>query len=619
MPMASMAEGIRLEDLRYAARLPWLGPIVGALRARGEPMVRIGGASDPLFDQALAAVLVPVVRDRQADRLVPADAEGKPAGIAQVSWAFALDNDRNGHFGIDAPLSLWEGKIDGVLLLLLHDRLPMAVDMAEARLRYFSAIWDDRLARFVKPGDVPVRGGLARTIPIPELPQAMQGHIDLDVGELLDAPIETLEPALIELDRSLLEPPEDPTEITFAVASCQYPAGFLDRDVAERSYGRLARCVERERSGLKPKCLLLIGDQIYADATAGLFDPSTLYDRFEFPYERLLGMAALRRIQRRIPVFMMLDDHEIEDNWEPIAGERRPDANLINGRRFYLEYQRVAGPELRLPTPDSPLPVRYDFELAGFPFFIADTRTERQARSAETIDDARIMSDSQFEDLLDWLGTPRDPEVPKFIASPACLLPRALRSKQNGHRASALRSDAWDGYPGSLHRLLAYIVEKQIGNVVFLSGDEHISFATRARIVARGSGKSMSIHSIHSSALYAPFPFANALPDDLAWEETFRFALPSGELLHDPTKRAAVWGGDYECEVATEFAPPGDGFTLVQALRENGQWAVRCRFSRQRFRPAPYARGRFDRGRMIGARFVPDANAPAAAKWLKLF
>jgi hypothetical protein len=57
--MASKAEGIRLEDLRYAARLPWLGPIVGELRARGEPMVRIGGASDPLFDQALAAVLVP--------------------------------------------------------------------------------------------------------------------------------------------------------------------------------------------------------------------------------------------------------------------------------------------------------------------------------------------------------------------------------------------------------------------------------------------------------------------------------------------------------------------------------------------------------------------------------
>jgi cholesterol oxidase len=617
MPMAIKAEGIPLEDLRYAARLPWLGPIVGELRAQGEPMVRIGGASDPLFDQALAALLVPVVRDRQADRLVPSDAEGKPAGIAQLSWAFALDNDRNGHFGIDAPLSLWDGKIDGVLLLLLHDRLPLAVDMAEARLRYFSAIWEDRLARFAKPGDEPLRGGLARTIPVRHMPQAMQGHIDLDAGELLDAPIASLEPALIELDRGLLASPHDPTEITFAVASCQYPAGFLDRDVAERSYERLARCVEREGTGLKPKCLLLIGDQIYADATAGLFDPSTLYDRFQFPYERLLRMPALRRIQRRIPVYMMLDDHEIEDNWEPIAGERRPDENLVDGRRFYLEYQRVAGPELRAPTPDAPLPLRYDFALNGFPFFIADTRTEREARSAETIDRARIMSASQFEDLLDWLARPSNRDVPKFVASPACLLPRALRTLQNGHRASALRSDAWDGYPGSLHRLLAYIVEKQIDNVVFLSGDEHISFATRARIVARGSGKSMSIHSIHSSALYAPFPFANAVPDNLAWEETFRFTLPSGEPLG--AQGTAVWGGDYECEVATEFAPPGDGFTLVQALRESGQWAIRCRFSRRRFLPAPFARGRFERGRIERGRFVGEDRARAAAKWLKLF
>jgi len=313
----------------------------------------------------------------------------------------------------------------------------------------------------------------------------------------------------------------------------------------------------------------------------------------------------------------MLDDHEIEDNWEPVEGERRPGDNLIDGRRFYLEYQRIAGPELRPPSPDSPLPLRYDFELNGFPFFMADTRTERKARTAQTIESARIMSDGQFEDLLDWLARPREPDVPKFIASPACLLPRKLRTRQNAHCAAALRSDAWDGYPDSLHRLLAYIVEKQIGNVVFLSGDEHISFATRARIRARDSGKTMSIYSIHSSALYAPFPFANAVPDDLAWEEPFDFTLPRGGPAR--TQGAAVWGGAYECEVATEFAPPGDGFTLVQALRENGQWAVRCRFSRRRFVPAPFVRGRFERGRVVGGRFVRDADRPAGAKWLAVF
>ncbi|SEB20292.1 hypothetical protein [Variovorax sp. YR216] len=33
----------------------------------------------------------------------------------------------------------------------------------------------------------------------------------------------------------------------------------------------------------------------------------------------------------------------------------------------------------------------------------------------------------------------------------------------------------------------------------------------------------MVVHSIHSSALYAPYTFANASIDDLAAEETFEF------------------------------------------------------------------------------------------------
>lgn len=407
----------------------------------------------------------------------------------------------------------------------------------------------------------------------------MQSEIARSVGERLERPIKELEQGLIELDARRTGSPGPPTEITFAVASCQFPAGFLDRDVAERSYERLLRCLDRKDTRVRPKCLLLLGDQVYVDPTAGSFDPSSLYDRFELPYERLLRCAPLRRIMRSIPVYTMLDDHEIEDNWEPVAGANEADQNMIEGRRYYLEYQRMAGPEQTDPLCDSTEPLWYAFESHGFPFFVADTRTERCPRTAETIEDARIMSDGQFGALLDWLAEHRDSNVPKFIASPACLLPRKLRATQNGHPASALRSDAWDGYPRSFHRLLAYITDNAIRNVIFLSGDEHISFVTRATIRAHDSGATASIRSIHSSALYAPFPFANAVSDALAGKETFEFALRPGES--GPRVGDIAWGGKYCCDVSTEFAPPGDGSTLLQVRRPNGKWAVRCQFVRE--------------------------------------
>jgi cholesterol oxidase len=605
--MPNGADRENVGALRYRAELAWLGPIQGGIRRGRDLRVRIGGASDPALGEALAAVLLPVVRDQDDKHFELPSNNGKPREIVDIGWAFALDNDRDGHFRFDVPTVLWEGGVGGVLMVLLYDQSGIfpQENGGPSGDRRFPGTWVDQLEAL----DVKLAAPEARRgAPIRDLPEPMQIEIANRVSTLLRDPLERLEPGLIELDVPVADPEKSADSLTFAVASCQYPSGFLDRDVAEDAYRRLACCLEDAR--LKPRCLLLVGDQIYADATAGLFDPSTLYDRFELPYERLLRMPALRRIQRCIPVYMMLDDHEIEDNWEPTADNRRPHDNLTNGRRFYLKYQRMAGPAAKPRLPDSPHPLWYEFELDGIPFFMADTRTERDHRSAQSLDDARIMKNSQFEALLRWLHKPgRD--VPKFISSPACLLPRKLRAKQHDHRAGALRSDAWDGYPHSLHRLLAYIVENEISNVVFLSGDEHISFATRATVAARDSGKVVSIYSIHSSALYAPFPFANAVADDLAWEDRFEFSLPP--------EGAGRPGGAYCCHVDTEFAPPGDGFTLVQVLRENGEWAVRCGFSRNRYAHAAFVRGCFGRGRMDGGRFVENIDLGTAANWLSVF
>ena len=131
----------------------------------------------------------------------------------------------------------------------------------------------------------------------------------------------------------------------------------------------------------------------------------------------------------------------------------------------------------------------------------------------------------------------------------SALLPR--RRTVVEQEASALNSDAWDGYPLSLYSLLAFICENQIKGVVFLSGDEHVSSVTTAHVCALESGAQCTLHSIHSSGLFSPYPFGDASPDEFLKKDSFVF-------------KVANTGTSYRCEVETTFFP-GDGFALATA------------------------------------------------------
>jgi cholesterol oxidase len=517
---------------RYIARLPWLGPIQGGFSAAD---VRLGAACDPLIGKALLAAFLPVRRRN-----------GLLVRIAGTGWVAPIDADAQGRFRLDAPLAWWQHGGTGVLMVLLYDRSAAVYDPV-ARInigRGFPADWAGQLAHFDP------KLSATAVMRIPALPNRIPEEIEQRLDELLARPAADLEEGLIELARPA------PATLTFAVASCQYPANFIDGDVAGRSYERLRRRVEAPDAGSRPACLLLIGDQVYIDATAGLFDPTALSDRYDLPYERLLQTTPLRHVLRRVPLYTMLDDHEIEDNWEPPSGCAK---NLERGRAYYLAYQRMAEPP-RVPADR----LWYDFTAAGFPFFMVDTRTERAPRTAANVDQAQIMSPEQLQALKDWMDDNHKnrKDMPMFIASPASFLPRHRKAVHKPGGAGALRSDGWDGYPASFHAIVAHIAGKAIRNVVFLSGDEHISFATRA-VVRDGAGKELTrFHSIHSSGLYSPFSFANSSQDHLVCDET-------------------IDCGAYRCETITRFAPAGDGFALMQAWQDNGRWRLRCQFDRE--------------------------------------
>jgi hypothetical protein len=379
-----------------------------------------------------------------------------------------------------------------------------------------------------------------------------------------DAVLDTL----LDQDRDLLDgvvpydPPQSPPpsppaggSTRFALASCQYPAGFLDDPVAYRGYKAIVTEIESTAAPLK--FAVFAGDQVYVDPTAGLYDPSAADDRYQLPYEAWLRARNVRDALRRIPSFMLLDDHEIGDNWEPISSPDDADnaQHEKDGLAAFEKYQRG--------IPKSVATFVYD----GFGFFMLDTRTTRQRRKVDAgLATATLFDLPTMTSLKNWLlATPG----PKFVVSPAMLLPRHRRSLQHDNtldpaNLNALHSDGWDGYPNSLREVLAFIAANGIGQVVFLSGDEHRGCVAEITLLDTANNLVARAHSVHAAALYAPFPFANSLDEDVMLNDTFSIA----DAL-----------GHFECVVtASRPTPPADGATFLTVYDDGKGWKLDIQF-----------------------------------------
>jgi len=360
------------------------------------------------------------------------------------------------------------------------------------------------------------------------------------------------------------------TCVRFAVASCQYPSDIFNRmpggshatrSPVDASLLALGKLLNQSDA---PTLLLMCGDQVYTDATAGLFDPKVNDQRFRIPHERRGqsrgSMAVMQRLD--LAVEMMLDDHEIRDNWAPNDPEsEKPgtgDTILELGKSAYFTYER--GMQIALADVGR-AKVWHDIEHQGLSFFLADTRTDRQPRTVLNWREAKIMSDDQYGELREWIKAPAD--GPKFVLTASALLPRRLSVSE--HCARALHSEGWEGYPASMHRLLKDACDSEVRGLVFLSGDDHLSNLVTATVTGIDSGKSCTLHSVHSSGLYSPYPVANGIPADFSGKETFCFADP--ENLERK----------YRCDVETVFAP-GDGFAVLSAHGDQSGWFLDVEF-----------------------------------------
>ncbi len=558
-------------------RKPVLGPIVGHTTDKS---CRLWiAASDALDEKGMD-------EDRRTIGVISVVGKNGKVNPADIFY-FRLhrEYDRTGTFNLGVDKSLWKDAAEKQKLE------PYKLEPATTyRVRMASMNLDDA---YPNDSTVSSEAIVAKLPP----PKAWEDKLNMPNGleEVFSEAIFTTQPA----------PPaaNSVSPLSFLLGSCRYPGLLWKRKEADRIFGPMLRealqpHVPEERR--RPvNFTLMVGDQIYADMfnriPIGLADT---YEEFQERYHSAFGSRNMREFLRRVPTYMTLDDHEIEDNWtmDHINKDKRKRVlfNLAIGA--YMSYQWSHGPRFddsyikaRTTLRDEQFPhdeflkkmdtvnLFYDFSCAGYPFFVLDTRTQRFQGDMPGLADNKLLGrpslhptePSQLDRLCAWLRHMQKDRgnTPKFIVSSSVFVPNGVDTLLGDNHKNT--SDSWPAFPTTRRAVLDTIVRHKIQNVIFLSGDIHC--ANIAQMTFSGLGEDFKAYSITSSAFYWPFPFADGDPagyvHDSQFEKTQDPFVLSGGLGTMHYKAWAFSQADNFCRL--DINPAGSEL-VVQLFGNDG-------------------------------------------------
>ncbi|RMG80821.1 MAG: alkaline phosphatase [Bacteroidetes bacterium] len=262
--------------------------------------------------------------------------------------------------------------------------------------------------------------------------------------------------------------------LRFAVVSCSnFEAGYFN------AYGRIA---EKDLDAV-----LHLGDYIYEYGVGGYGD--TTLGRLNEPPGELLTLSdyrtryALYRLDKdlqaahgRHPFITIWDDHEISNNaWQGGAQNHQPGEGDYEIRKraaeqAYYEWLpvREGGPLYRKFAYGNLADlVMLDERLAG------RTAPADSLTQPDFMDSTRTMLGFPQRDwLFDQLAHASGQW--KIIGNQVLFSELSFEGVRKGRYKNL---DAWDGYPYEQHRILQFLNENNMENVVFVSGDTHASWA----------------------------------------------------------------------------------------------------------------------------------------------
>ncbi len=360
--------------------------------------------------------------------------------------------------------------------------------------------------------------------------------------------------------------------VLFLAAGCRHPGiTGLEADRADHSLKAIATGAER----LSPRFMLMLGDQIYADARAGFFDTSSSIERVVPRYRSAFGSPGFRAVAARIPLMMVIDDHEINDNWtlEQFQAENESAPRTQTALSAFHAFQRVHGPAsasvpsgpdaasdllwpdaglIRFPRemPDQSLTNFYSFEAGCVSMLVLDSRTQRTLKPTR-----RILTEAAWAVLEDWLD--RQPaRRPKWLVSGSVIAPGL---KSGDGNPSPRDCDTWQLAREDRQRIFEIIRRKRIANVILLSSDYHCAALGEVAIDSE-----LKIITIVAPPLHAPMRFANSSKDTLHSRE--EIPVEGGTVV---ATTLDSWDGDGWLECRQEqFGADGWKLTLDFHLRQ---------------------------------------------------
>jgi alkaline phosphatase D len=304
--------------------------------------------------------------------------------------------------------------------------------------------------------------------------------------------------------------PSKNANFSFLLGSCRDPAELGDK--GESTFTSMYETMQEEK---KPSFCLMLGDQIYIDHLKPPVDSASnaiLLETYLDRYRKAFSLPKFAAFCAQCPSYMILDDHEIQNNWtlqkfiddaNNILTDRKYNIDsLKNGLQAYVAYQDIRNPHwssTQLVSEAKKLDFArtlidakryYDFECGNAGFFVLDGRGESSVPCSNDGGPGtfEILGKGQMDELKKWLCD--DKRQFKFIALGVPLGPdtQGIGGEPN---------DKWKPAGAQRDEILDFISEKRIERVIFLGGDVHVSYAARIYRVSDGN---LIAHVVVSSA-----------------------------------------------------------------------------------------------------------------------
>jgi hypothetical protein len=373
-----------------------------------------------------------------------------------------------------------------------------------------------------------------------------------------------------------LAPPVDGAWVV-QFGSCRYPGTKFERNLVDTVISKMANdALDNGSEKTFVAANLILGDAIYADAAADVATSGASSERWVNTYIDAFVSTGFRRALATAPTYFIPDDHEFGNDWavhpdllksfekhvqsvapsysttgrelklnakqqsfinafdafvvfECLSGPWqdhtvRPQWGHLNTSKLWASGSQKPGESVLTINSDDCITTKQDawgptcrwkhLTIAGCPFFMMDTRTERTRGFSKD----QICSDDQLLSLEEWLFQLKDTVQPVFIACGSPIAP-ASASVCEDRFAEGL-SDAWWSYPVQYGKLMALVASKNAPKTIyFLGGDSHIGACGTLDISFKSvDGKSDARKTVHcaiSSGLYAPLPGVNTKAKDL--------------------------------------------------------------------------------------------------------